>query len=50
MKVSEGGGIDNEEIEVITLPLGDAKSFIYNEEIAKSSGLMFAFLWFFTEH
>lgn len=47
MKVSEGGGIESEEIEVITLALSEAKAFIYDEEVAKSSGLMFAFMWFF---
>lgn len=47
MKVSEGGGIDAEEIEVITLPTDQAKALIYDENIAKTSGLMFAFLWWF---
>ena len=47
MKVSEGGGIDAEEIEVITLPIDQAKALIYDETIAKTSGLMFAFLWWF---
>ncbi|MDQ7085130.1 MAG: NUDIX domain-containing protein [Sulfurovum sp.] len=47
MKVSEGGGIDSEEIEVITLSISEAKAFIFDESIAKSSGLMFAFMWFF---
>lgn len=47
MKVSEGGGIDDEQIEVITLPLSDAKALIYDESIAKTPGLMFAFMWYF---
>ena len=47
MKVSEGGGIDDEEIEVVYLPSKDAQAFIYDESIAKTPGLMFAFLWFF---
>lgn len=47
MKVSEGGGIDDEQIEVITLPLLDAKALIYDESIAKTPGLMFAFMWYF---
>jgi UDP-sugar diphosphatase len=50
MKVREGGGIDNEAIEVITVPLSEAKALIYNEDIAKSSGLMFAFLWYFEQN
>jgi len=49
MRVGEGGGIENEEIEVITLPITEAKALIYDEGIAKSSGLMFAFLWFFEQ-
>lgn len=47
MKVSEGGGIESEEIEVITLPIQKAKALIYDESIAKSAGLLFAFMWFF---
>jgi UDP-sugar diphosphatase len=47
MKVSEGGGVDAEFIEVIYLPIKDAKEFIYDESIAKTPGLMFAFMWWF---
>jgi len=47
MKVSEGGGVDDEQIEVITLPVAEAKALIYNEDIAKTPGLMFAFMWYF---
>jgi len=47
MKVSEGGGVDDEEIEVIYLSLTEAKRFIYDESIAKTPGLMFAFMWYF---
>ena len=49
MKVSEGGGIDNEMIEVIEMPLTEARAFIYDESIAKTPGLMFAFMWFFEQ-
>ncbi len=45
MRVSEGGGIDVELIEVIELPVSEAEAFIYDESIAKTPGLMFAFLW-----
>ncbi|WP_373032481.1 NUDIX domain-containing protein [Sulfurovum sp.] len=45
MKVSEGGGIDHEQIEVVYLPVGEAKKLIYDESIAKTPGLMFAFMW-----
>jgi UDP-sugar diphosphatase len=47
MKVSDGGGVDDEEIEVVTLPLSEAKALIYDEHIAKTPGLMFAFMWWF---
>ncbi len=45
MKVSEGGGVDHEQIEVLYLPIGEAKKLIYDESIAKTPGLMFAFMW-----
>ncbi len=47
MKVSEGGGIEDEEIEVIFLPLSQAKAFIFDESKKKTPGLMMAFYWFF---
>jgi UDP-sugar diphosphatase len=47
MKVSEGGGVDHEDIEVVFLPVSGAKELLYNEEIAKTPGLMFAFMWWF---
>ncbi|PHS41004.1 MAG: NUDIX hydrolase [Sulfurovum sp.] len=50
MKVSEGGGVDHEQIEVVTLPLKEAKAFIYDESIAKTPGLMFAFMWYFERY
>ena len=45
MRLHEGGGIDQEQIEVIELPTAEAEAFIYDESIAKTPGLMFAFLW-----
>ncbi len=47
MKVSDGGGIAGEMIEVIHLPITEAKELIYDESIAKTPGLMFAFMWWF---
>jgi UDP-sugar diphosphatase len=47
MKVSEGGGVDDELIEVIYLPTKEAKTMIFDENIAKTPGLMFAFMWWF---
>jgi UDP-sugar diphosphatase len=45
MKISEGGGIDGEVIEVIKLPVSELERFIFDEKIAKTPGLMFAFMW-----
>ncbi len=49
MKVSEGGGVDHEMIEVVTIPVKEAKALIYDESIAKTPGLMFAFMWWFEQ-
>lgn len=45
MKVSDGGGIDDEQIEVVNLAIEDAEQLIYDESIAKTPGLMFSFMW-----
>lgn len=47
VRVSKGGGIDNEVIEVLELPVSEAKALIHDESIAKTPGLMFAFMWWF---
>lgn len=47
MQVSQGGGLSEEEIEVIYMPLKDAKKFMFDESFQKTSGLMMAFYWFF---
>lgn len=47
MKIGEGGGIEEENIEVIYLPFSDAKSFIYDETCHKTPGVALAFYWFF---
>jgi len=45
MKVSEGGGVDDEQIEVLYLYPHEMEAFIYDECIAKTPGLMFAYMW-----
>jgi UDP-sugar diphosphatase len=45
MKVSDGGGIDGELIEVVSLDLKEAQDLIYDENIVKTPGLMFSFMW-----
>ena len=47
MKKGDGGGIDDESIEVVTLPVREARDFIYDESVVKTPGLMFAFMWWF---
>jgi UDP-sugar diphosphatase len=48
-KVSKGGGIHGEAIEVVYLPVHEAKEFIYNESKVKTPGLMFAMTWWFAK-
>ena len=50
MRVNSGGGIDDEEIEVVFLDIKKAKEFMYNENMAKTPGLLFAFCWWFENH
>jgi UDP-sugar diphosphatase len=44
-RLSAGGGVDNEDIEVIMLPRAEVRDFLFDESKAKTPGLMFAFLW-----
>jgi UDP-sugar diphosphatase len=48
MKMSAGGGVAGELIEVIELPIAEAIELIYDETVAKTPGLMFAFMWWFS--
>ncbi|HIP50755.1 MAG TPA: NUDIX domain-containing protein [Campylobacterales bacterium] len=47
LRVSAGGGIADEQIEVIEVPVKEAKEFMHDESIGKTVGLMFAFMWWF---
>ncbi len=47
MKVSEGGGIHEEEIEVVYIPLKKAKEFMFDESYQKTTGVSLSFYWFF---
>lgn len=49
MKVSEGGGLEEETIEVIHLKQDEAKQFILDKNFQKTPGLMVAFYWFFDQ-
>jgi UDP-sugar diphosphatase len=50
MRVSEGGGVGVESIEVIEIPVDESKAFIMDETKAKTPGLMFGFGWFLENH
>ena len=46
-RVSSGGGIEGEEmIEVVEIPVEKARDLIFDETVATTPGLMFAFEWF----
>ncbi len=49
MQCNEGGGLVEEEIEVIYLPLDKAKKFMFDETYKKTPGMLMAFYWFFTQ-
>ena len=47
MKVNDGGGLEDEEIEVIYIPHARAKEFMFDESYQKTPGLIMGFYWFF---
>lgn len=47
MKLGEGGGIEEENIEVVYLCYKEAKKFIYDETCHKTPGIAMAMYWFF---
>ncbi len=47
MKINDGGGLEEEDIEVIYIPLKKAKEFMFDETYQKTPGLMLGFYWFF---
>ena len=47
MKINEGGGLAEEDIEVIYIPLSEAKKFMFDDTYQKTSGMLMAFYWFF---
>ncbi|WP_434637514.1 NUDIX domain-containing protein [Sulfurimonas sp. NW7] len=47
MKINEGGGLEEEEIEVIYIPVSEAKKFMFDERYQKTTGVSLAFYWFF---
>ena len=47
MKIHAGGGVNDEQIELMYLPIEQSDEFIFDESKAKTPGLMFSFYWFF---
>ncbi|MBT5934753.1 NUDIX hydrolase [Sulfurimonas sp.] len=47
MKVTDGGGLLEEDIEVIYIKCEDAKKFMFDTSLQKTPGMMMAFYWFF---
>lgn len=47
MKINEGGGLEEEDIEVLYIPVDDAKSFMFDESFQKTPGLIMGFYWWF---
>jgi len=46
-RIGDGGGIEDEVIEVVYLPVDRAKDFMYDESKPKTPGLLFALCWWF---
>ncbi|MEA3352657.1 MAG: NUDIX hydrolase [Campylobacterota bacterium] len=47
MKIHNGGGINDEHIELEYLSVNDSKKFIYDTTKGKTPGLMCSFYWFY---
>ena len=52
MNVSKGGGniSEGEFIDVMYLPLSEAKDFVFNDDYPKPGSLTAAFCWYFMNH
>jgi UDP-sugar diphosphatase len=44
-KITSGGGIDDENIEVVELPISEMEDFMYDTSKVKTPGLLYAFEW-----
>ena len=47
MRVNDGGGLHDEDIEVVYIPLEEAKEFMFDESYQKTTGVMMSIYWFF---
>lgn len=46
MKIHDGGGVNDEQIELYFLPINSIDKFIFDESKAKTPGLIFSLYWF----
>ena len=44
-KVNEGGGLEDEDIEVVYIPIKEIEKFLFNEDIIITPGAKMAVLW-----
>ncbi len=49
-QLHRGGGIEDEVIEVLYLPVSRAREFMYDESKPKTPGLLFALCWWFERY
>ena len=47
MQIAEGGGLEEEQIEVVYIKTSQAREFMFNESYQKTPGMCMAFYWFF---
>ncbi|CAA6813282.1 MAG: Uridine diphosphate glucose pyrophosphatase (EC [uncultured Campylobacterales bacterium] len=47
MKVNDGGGLEDEDIELFYLDIKEYKNFIFDESKVKTPGVMYAFMWWY---
>ena len=47
MRIDEGGGLEEEEIEVIYIPTSESKEFMFDLNYQKTTGVMLSIYWFF---
>ncbi|WP_323658408.1 NUDIX domain-containing protein [Aliarcobacter butzleri] len=46
IKIHDGGGVNDEQIELYFLPINSIDEFIFDESKAKTPGLIFSLYWF----
>jgi UDP-sugar diphosphatase len=47
MVIGDGGGVENEKIEIVEMDRDEAKKLIFDDEVAKTTGFCFAISWWF---